>query len=313
MAEIIAPTDYHGTYSQYDHYPQDGFFSSIRSLLSPGSSTAYSGGYAKEDQYAMQAEGPKIIDWTYKTKNFNDRIFFVVLHHTATPDLKETVEAFNENNTSSHYVIDKDGSIYRLVKESKRAWHAGESAFDGRSDLNDTSIGIEIVNTGDQEFSDAQILGAAELTKYLMDEYNIKQHRVVGHADIAPDRKSDPSGYFDWEKFYERVGIFQGLFKSGLTPQEQHKVLLEYGSRSENQVAKLQRDLKTIGYEIKEDGLYGEKTSEVVQAFNRHFAPEVFIKEVIGDSEIIHNPENQRWYKVSEERLVFLLDQLKKT
>jgi N-acetylmuramoyl-L-alanine amidase len=249
-----------------------------------------------------------IIDWTDKTNNYNNRISSIVIHHTATNNAQQTLDAFESNGLSAHYIVDKDGSIYKLVDDEKRSWHAGVSDWENRSNLNDTSIGIEIINMGNQEFPEIQLSKVAELSKYLMNQYNIKPSNIIAHADIAPHRKFDPSGYFDWEKFYEEIGIFNGLYESKLSPDEKREVLLDWNSEElEDEIGKLQIDLKKFGYKIDNEGLYNYDTRDVVQAFNRHFSPEIFIKEQVEDEKVITNLENQKWYKISEERLEFLL------
>lgn len=260
-----------------------------------------------------------ITDWTYKTRNYDKRVKFLILHDTSTNDIERTIEAFNKSGTSAHYIIDKDAKIYRVVAEEKRAWHAGVSAWGERTNLNDTSIGIELVNSGEEEFSNEQIKAAAKLSKVILDKYRILPNNILAHADIAPGRKFDPSGYFNWQAFYKEVGLFPGLYISKLGQEEKQQVLQEGCPQEEyctincieeteyrEAIQELQQQLANFGYKISVSGYYNLETKLVMEAFNRHFCPEIFQKEKIVDHKVVQNPRNQRWYAISEERLAFL-------
>ena len=110
-----------------------------------------------------------------------------------------------EKEVSSHYLVDENGDIYELVDPEKRAWHAGISEWRGQKNLNDTSIGIEIVNPGHEfgyrPFPDVQINAVLDLCKKLTHIYKIPAKHIIGHSDIAPDRKDDPGELFPWKKF----------------------------------------------------------------------------------------------------------------
>ncbi len=146
--------------------------------------------------------------------HFNERtcaIDMIVLHATATPFLRETfyylIEKEEGGRVSAHYVIDTDGTIYQLVDESKRAWHAGVSDWDGQTDINSRSVGIEFQCAARDEcsfaaFSSAQIEAGLELCRMLVEKYKIQPHNVVAHSDIAPERKVDPGRTFPWERFW---------------------------------------------------------------------------------------------------------------
>lgn len=103
---------------------------------------------------------------------------------------------------SSHILIRRDGELVQYVPFHHRAWHAGESNFDGCERCNDFSIGIELEGCDDQTFKDAQYQQLAKLTHELIKHYpGITRERITGHSDIAPGRKTDPGPLFDWEKF----------------------------------------------------------------------------------------------------------------
>ncbi|MBO7244826.1 MAG: N-acetylmuramoyl-L-alanine amidase [Alphaproteobacteria bacterium] len=149
--------------------------------------------------------------------HFDERktaIDMIVFHATATKNLEETLWYFIEKEeggrVSSHYVIDRDGTIYQVIPEEKRAWHAGISSWgDIKEDINSHSIGIEFQcsPTGErsfEEFTRAQINSGLLLCEDLMKRYNIKPENVVAHSDIAPERKFDPGVTFPWEEFVQK-------------------------------------------------------------------------------------------------------------
>lgn len=150
--------------------------------------------------------------------NFDERrngrtIKYIVLHHTATRTFKEAFNTLTKDqkgpDVSAHYLVDIDGTIVRLVDEQKRAWHAGTSFWRGLDDLNSSSIGIEIQNTGDQPFAEAQVQAVTKLCQDIMRRHNIPPQNVVAHGDVAPDRKEDPSVHFPWQRLSEDgVGIW---------------------------------------------------------------------------------------------------------
>lgn len=107
---------------------------------------------------------------------------------------------------SAHALIDRHGQLTQYVAFDKKAWHAGQSCFDGREQCNDFSIGLELEGCDDQPFSDAQYQSLAALTRYLQAVYpGITPERIVGHSDIAPGRKTDPGPCFDWRRYKEAI------------------------------------------------------------------------------------------------------------
>lgn len=160
----------------------------------------------------------EIID--YPSVNFNDRpagyeVDCIVLHYTDVATLKETMDILTDpkREVSSHYVIDEDGTIYRLVADEKRAWHAGPSSWLGRDNVNHFSIGIELQNGGYHagyaitgvwpEFAKPQIVALKQLLRYLIEKFAIDPNRIIGHEDIAPGRKIDPGPAFPWHELKE--------------------------------------------------------------------------------------------------------------
>lgn len=153
------------------------------------------------------------------SSHFDERkadISMIVLHATATNSLEETfsilIDQEEKPRVSCHYVIDRDGVIYQLVEESKRAWHAGIACWgEIKEDVNSHSIGIEFQcpATGAQtvsEFTPAQIKAGMALCADIMERYQISSSNVVAHSDIAPGRKFDPGMTFPWEMFWA-VGL----------------------------------------------------------------------------------------------------------
>lgn len=107
---------------------------------------------------------------------------------------------------SSHLLINRSGSVTQFVPFDKKAWHAGESSFNGRTNCNDFSIGIELEGTDYEKFTDLQYEVLRTVSKLLMREYpNLVFERIVGHSDIAPGRKTDPGPFFDWKKYLKSL------------------------------------------------------------------------------------------------------------
>ena len=143
------------------------------------------------------------------------RIDMLVLHYTGMTTGAAALERLcaRDARVSAHYVVEEDGAIWRLVPESRRAFHAGVSSWEGEGDLNAVSLGIEIVNPGHEwgyrRFPEAQMRSVELLCRDLVARYSIPPHRVVGHSDIAPKRKSDPGELFDWARLADAgIGIW---------------------------------------------------------------------------------------------------------
>ncbi len=144
----------------------------------------------------------------YPSPNFNARpagmaIDTILLHHTASAGNAESTARYFANpaaQVSSHYIVDRDGSIIRCVQDVDRAWHAGVSEFDGRPNVNNYSIGIEICNVGDniEPYPNAQVYATMRLSAYLVEEYGIPLSHITRHRDVAlpPGRKTDTSNNF---------------------------------------------------------------------------------------------------------------------
>ena len=126
----------------------------------------------------------------------------VIIHHTSNATSAQALRTLTspERKVSAHYLIDRDGSIVQLVRESDRAWHAGLSWWGGITDVNSASIGIELDNTGSEPFADAQIDALLALLADIRQRYPIPTANFIGHGDVAPTRKADPSMLFPWDR-----------------------------------------------------------------------------------------------------------------
>ncbi|TDO19170.1 N-acetylmuramoyl-L-alanine amidase [Pedobacter duraquae] len=130
---------------------------------------------------------------------------FVIIHHTAQGSLDETIKTFTLTRTavSAHYVVSRNGKVVQMVNDYLRAQHAGVAKWGNDTDLNSSSIGIELDNNGDEPYSDAQIRSLLGLLGTLKKKYNIPTANFIGHADIAPKRKPDPNR-FPWKVLAEK-------------------------------------------------------------------------------------------------------------
>ncbi len=130
---------------------------------------------------------------------------FVIIHHTAQTACDTTLRTFTLPRTqvSAHYVICKDGTIHHMLNDYLRAWHAGNSKWGNLTDVNSSSIGIELDNNGFEPFAEAQINSLLQLLKKLKRDNNIPVANFIGHSDIAPKRKVDPNKYFPWKLLSE--------------------------------------------------------------------------------------------------------------
>lgn len=140
--------------------------------------------------------------------NWNERklpISMVVLHYTGMETAEAALERLcsEEAEVSAHYMIEENGTVHRLVREDRRAWHAGRSYWRGVTDVNSAAIGIELVNPGHEfgyrPFPDAQMEALLPLLADMVQRHDIPRANVVGHSDVAPARKEDPGELFDWD------------------------------------------------------------------------------------------------------------------
>ncbi len=130
----------------------------------------------------------------------------VIIHHTAQNSCDQTLKTFTMPKTqvSAHYVICKDGTLFHMLNDYLRAWHAGAGKWGGQQDINSSSIGIEIDNNGSDYFTEAQLNTLLGLLANLKKSYNIPTANFIGHGDIAPTRKVDPNVHFPWQRLAEK-------------------------------------------------------------------------------------------------------------
>jgi N-acetylmuramoyl-L-alanine amidase len=194
----------------------------------------------------------------------------LVLHYTGM----ETGEAAlarlcdPEAKVSSHYLVEEDGRIFRLVPEERRAWHAGVSFWKGEEGVNHASIGIEIVNPGHEfgyrPFPDAQIDAVIALVADIRTRWSIDDSRILGHSDVAPARKIDPGELFPWKRLAQAGhGIWAEADPAPGDP-------LVEGAEGVGVFA-LQAGLTRLGYDCAPSGRFDQATREIVSAFQRHW------------------------------------------
>ncbi|PQL92041.1 N-acetylmuramoyl-L-alanine amidase [Apibacter adventoris] len=217
----------------------------------------------------------------FPSQAYDDRIKFLVLHYTVS-DYPTSIKILTKKNVSAHYLIPDtpNDTIQLLVSEDKRSYHAGYSAWNGRENLNDTSIGIEIVNKGYvkvgdslifQPYYDFQIKKIAALAQNIISRYDIDPTYVVGHSDIAPLRKQDPGPLFPWKTLYTQYNI--GAWYNDADKE----LFLEkfiYDTYPYNSALEFQKGLQKYGYKIDNTGEWDKNTKDIVRAFQWHFRPE---------------------------------------
>jgi N-acetylmuramoyl-L-alanine amidase len=177
-----------------------------------------------------------------------------------------------ESGVSSHYFVFEDGRLARLVDEDRRAWHAGKSFWDGETDINSRSIGIEIANPGHEfgyrAFPAAQIDAVIALCRDILSRHRIPARGVLAHSDVAPARKEDPGELFPWAQL-AADGIGHWVKLEPLTDGP----LLKVGD-SGPAVADLKQRLRKYGYGLGEESEYVAELEAVIRAFQRHFRQE---------------------------------------
>ena len=199
----------------------------------------------------------------------DEPIDILVLHYTGMQSAEAAIGRLcdRQARVSSHYVVEEDGTIWRLVAEEHRAWHAGLSHWRGHEALNGRSIGIEIVNPGHEwgyrPFPPAQMAAVRDLCQGILARHPIPPRNVVAHSDIAPDRKDDPGELFDWP-WLAHAGI-------GLWPDFADEPSEVEASAEER--THLLRDLALIGYPVPSAAAGEAAFAALFRAFQRHWRP----------------------------------------
>jgi len=200
----------------------------------------------------------------------------ILLHYTGMPSSLAALARLREEKeprVSAHYFVDEDGTILQLVPESRRAWHAGLSRWNGEDDINSCSIGIEIANPGHEfgypDFPPHQIAAVIALCRDIVPRHTIRADRVLAHSDVAvaPGRKQDPGEKFPWRQLHA-AGVGHWVEPTPITESP----VLAVGDCGET-VSLLQMELAKYGYGISVTGNFDASTRDVVTAFQRHFRP----------------------------------------
>ncbi|MBF6025026.1 N-acetylmuramoyl-L-alanine amidase [Lysobacter niastensis] len=215
-----------------------------------------------------------LADWQ-PSPNRNERgAQLIVLHQTEMESAAAALLTLQTRNSggpvSSHYLIGDDGHLYQLVADSERAWHAGAARWGGISDLNSASIGIELDNDGAEPFSEAQIATLLVLLEDITHRFDIPRHLIIGHGDVAPPRKNDPSVRFPWQRLAE-AGF-------GLWPRES---LAPAPAGFDPWAA-----LRLIGYDLRD-------RPAAVRAFHRHYRGNEDDQWQAGDEELLYDLQQQ--------------------
>ena len=194
----------------------------------------------------------------------------VLLHYTGMPTGAEALARLRdpEAKVSAHYLIEEDGKVFSLVAEERRAWHAGLSFWKGERDINAVSIGVELVNPGHEwgyrAFPDAQIEALIELLDEIRGRWEIPDGRILGHSDVAPERKTDPGELFPWKRLAQAG---HGLW---LEPPAAPGPALSLGDDGTGVFA-LQAGLTRLGFDSAPSGQFDAHTQTIITAFQRHW------------------------------------------
>ncbi len=233
----------------------------------------------------------------------DDRIKFLVLHYTAM-DNQGSIKVLTQRQVSSHYLVpdNENNEIFILVSEDKRAWHAGYSHWGKRDNLNDTSIGIEIVNNGFRDsggemifypYTEKQIKKVGELAKDIVKRYNIEAQNVIGHADVAPQRKYDPGPLFPWKRLYDEYGV-----GAWYNEEDKQSFLSSFPYAEMDQtsfILSAQGEFQKYGYEIEKTGVWDEQTEKVIRVFQFHFRPYKYDGRMDAETWAILKALNKRY------------------
>lgn len=193
---------------------------------------------------------------------------FVIIHHTAQNSCPQTLETFTTPKTavSAHYVICKNGTVYHMLNDYFRAQHAGVSRWGNLVDVNSSSIGIELDNTGFEPFDSLQINSLISLLARLKQDYNIPTANFIGHGDVAPTRKNDPNFRFPWKKLAAAgFGLWYDDVRDSV-PAGFNTI----------------QALRIVGYDVKD-------TTAAIRSFKRHFLQDTTRRINELDKSVLYN------------------------
>ncbi len=217
-------------------------------------------GQLKQEPVDPMNDTIKVPAYFVGTTNFGIRKpNFVIIHHTAQNSCDQTLGTFTtpKSAVSAHYVICKDGTVHHMLNDYFRAQHAGVSRWGNLIDVNSSSIGIELDNTGFEPFDSLQINSLISLLARLKKDYNIPTANFIGHGDIAPTRKNDPNYRFPWKKLAEKgFGLWYDENREEVPAGFSHL-----------------QALRIIGYDVKD-------TTAAIRAFKRHFLQDTITRRI---------------------------------
>tara|TARA_B100001063_G_scaffold101787_1_gene95031 strand:- start:16 stop:759 length:744 start_codon:yes stop_codon:yes gene_type:complete len=213
-----------------------------------------------------------------KKRNLGE-IKFIIFHYTGMKSEKTALKRLTnyKSQVSSHYLINKNGEINKLVPDSYIAWHAGKSKWKKFESLNKNSIGIEITNPGHsfgyKEFPKLQIFSLIKLTKLLINKYNINKKNILGHSDIAPERKKDPGEKFPWKHLSKnKIGFWHNINQKILIKNRMLKISNKHKILFYNNIYKIGYSKKIpISFKYKKNNYL----LKITKAFQRRFRPEI--------------------------------------
>ena len=196
---------------------------------------------------------------------------FVIIHHTAQNSCEQTLKTFTveRSKVSAHYVICEDGTVHHMLNDYLRAWQAGVSRWGNNTDINSSSIGIELDNNGYEQWPDVQIVSLLKLLDTLKKKYSIPAANFIGHSDIAPKRKVDPNVFFPWQRLAQRgFGNWYDDTTNVVIPPSFNHLLA----------------LRLVGYDMAD-------TTAAIRAFKRHF-----LQDTLG--RVLNEPDDKILYQL---------------
>jgi N-acetylmuramoyl-L-alanine amidase len=208
----------------------------------------------------------------------DSRVRFIVIHYTAAGDTASLL-TLSRGDVSAHYLLTdtRPVRIYQLVPEDRNAWHAGDSSWYGHTSINNASIGIEIVNRGDERtgdgtlrwapYTEGQIRAAMVLIRDIARRHDVRPENIVGHSDVAPQRKVDPGPLFPWRRL-----AMAGLGR-WYDEQAAQGLTAFFDKNGVPDAAWFQAQLKRVGYAVPLSGAYDAETMRVIAAFQMHYRP----------------------------------------
>lgn len=204
-----------------------------------------------------------------KKTRYRKDIKFVIIHYTGMQSEIESIRRLKnpKYQVSCHYLINRNGKIFRMVEDKYIAWHAGKSKWKKFVSLNKNSIGIELVNKGHkfgyQKFSNVQILSLVKLCKILKKKYAIKKENFLGHSDIAPLRKTDPGEKFPWQRLSKhKLGVWYKNIGRNFKVDKKNKNVLFF------------KYLHKLGYRYFSLSKRTSEDKKIIKSFQQHYVPD---------------------------------------